>query len=55
MQVELDCCLGETIQTDIWRNEAQVHFRCLVKERGVVVLSLSTASIGIGNLVASLY
>nr|WP_255616681.1 MaoC family dehydratase [Microvirga puerhi] len=36
---------GETIQTDIWHEGKQVHFRCLVKERGAVVLSPGTASV----------
>lgn len=36
---------GETIQTDIWRDGAQIDFRCLAKERGVTVLSPGTASL----------
>lgn len=36
---------GETIRTEIWRNDAEIQFRCLAVERRTVVLDAATARV----------
>jgi acyl dehydratase len=36
---------GETIRTEIWRNGAQIQFRCWAAERDTIVLDAGTASV----------
>jgi acyl dehydratase len=37
---------GETLRTEIWRGETSTAFRCLVKERNVVVIASGVARVG---------
>jgi acyl dehydratase len=37
---------GETIRTDIWKEDKQIRFRCVVPQRDVVVISNGIALLG---------